>query len=70
MSQAVQPGPLATFLNTTLQRSLKSAVETANYTDFRPLLNALKLAMLSKVPVRYHTLNGIFYKLLPVLIKK
>lgn len=48
LGQAVPPGPLGTFLNATLQRSLRTAVESADYTRVQPLLDALKSALRSK----------------------
>ena len=51
LSLAASPGTLTSFLNSTLQRSLRAGVEAADFSAFRSLLDPLKSTLRSKVPL-------------------
>ncbi len=50
---ALPPGTLATFMDNTLKRALRTAVEMNQFAAFRPLLYALKSALRSKVQINF-----------------
>jgi hypothetical protein len=56
---ALPPGTLATFMDNTLKRALRTAVEMNQFAAFRPLLDALKSALRSKVQINFYLVKAV-----------
>jgi hypothetical protein len=58
---ALPPGTLATFMDNTLKRALRTAVEMNQFAAFRPLLDALKSALRSKVQINVDLFKTVLW---------